>query len=223
MGRSYGGVSGADRQRERRSRLLEAALAVMAHDEWRTATVERLCSDAGLNKRYFYESFSDLDGVAEAVIDDISTSVRDATLLAVTAVVTEPIEQQALSSVSAAVHALVDDPRRARVLLGGVAASPAVHAHRAKVMRGLTAVLIEHARSVHGVELEHDALALVAPAFVVGGSAEAILSFVNGSISITVDELVVQLATLWLITGNGAAAVARSRLSDQAAGAQIDP
>jgi hypothetical protein len=80
------------------------------------------------------------------------------------------------------------------------------------VMTGLTAVLIGHARTVHGVELEHDPLALVAPAFVVGGTAEAILAFVNGAIAMSVDDLVTQLATLWLITGNGAATVARARV-----------
>jgi AcrR family transcriptional regulator len=217
--RSYGGVSGADRQQQRRSRLLDAALEVMGRDEWRTVTVERLCSDAGLNKRYFYESFTDVDAVAGAVIDDIAASVRDATLEAVAAAHAEPLETQAVSSVRAAVHNLVDDPRRAKVLLGGVAATPAVHEHRVTVMTKLTAVLIGHARTVHEVELEHDPLALVTPAFIVGGTAEAILAFVNGTIDVSVDHLVAQLATLWLVTGNGAAAIARAR----AGGAGVEP
>lgn len=111
--------------------------------------------------------------MAGAVIDDIAASVRDATLEAVAATHAEPPETQAVSSVRAAVHSLVDDPRRAKVLLGGVAATPAVHEHRVTVMTGLTAVLIGHARTVHEVELEHDPLALVTPAFIVGGTAEA--------------------------------------------------
>lgn len=210
--RSYGGMSGAERQQQRRTRLLDAALDVMARDEWRTVTVERLCADAGLNKRYFYESFTAVDAVAGAVIDDIAASVREATLAAVADTGSDSLEQQAFASVLAAVRSLADDPRRARVLLGGVTATPAVHAHRTSVMQDLTAVLIGHARTVHGVELEHDPLALVAPAFVVGGTADAILAFVNGTIAISVDDLVTQLAVLWLITGNGAAAVARARV-----------
>lgn len=209
--RSYGGVSGAERRQQRRSRLIEAALEVMGRDEWRDVTVERLCTDAGLNKRYFYESFSDVDALADAVIDEIAAAVREATLKAVADAQSETLAQQAFAGVNALVHSLVDDPRRARVLLGGVAATPAMRAHRVAVMRSLTGVLIEHARTVHGVELEHDPLAHIAPAFVVGGSAQAILAFVDGTAPITVDQLVSELTTLWLITGDGAATVARAR------------
>ncbi|MGE2720661.1 TetR/AcrR family transcriptional regulator [Mycolicibacterium celeriflavum] len=210
--RSYGGVSGAERRQQRRSRLLEAALEVMGRDEWRDVTVERLCAAAGLNKRYFYESFTDVDAVADAVIDEIAAAVREVTVKAVADAQSDTLARQAFVAVGAVVHSLVDDPRRARVLLGGVAATPAMRAHRGAVMRSLIGVLIDHARIVHGVELAHDPMALIAPAFVVGGTADAILAFVDGTASITVDELVSQLTTLWLITGDGAAAVARARL-----------
>lgn len=211
--RAYGGQSAAERRRQRRRRLLDAALDAMARTEWRTATVDKLCAAAGLNKRYFYESFDDVDSLAAAVVDDIADEVRTATLEAVGAVIEQPLEVQALAGVAAAVRALVDDPRRARILLGGVAASPALQAHRTTVMHRLTDVLIGHGRAVHGVELEADPLAKVAPSFIVGGTAEAILAFVNGDVDLPVDELIGQLATLWLITGNGAAQVARARMT----------
>ena len=80
--RSYGGVSAAERKLERRRRLTDAALDVMAADEWRGATVAQICAGAGLNKRYFYEGFADLDELASAVVDDIADDVREATLAA---------------------------------------------------------------------------------------------------------------------------------------------
>ncbi len=184
---------------------------VMTRNEWRSVTVEKLCTAANLNKRYFYESFTDLDAVAAAVVDDIADGVRSATVAAADAAAQEPLEIQAMASVSAAVRALVDDPRRAHVLLGGVAASPELDAHRTTVMHRLTDVLIDHGRTVHGVELETDPLAKVAPAFIVGGTADAILEFVNGGVHLSVEDFIAQLATLWLITGNGAAQVARAR------------
>ncbi len=208
----YRGLSAAERRRERRGRLVGAALEIMALDQWRTATVDQVCAAAGLNKRYFYESFSDLDGLASAVVDDIAADVGTATLEAFARAIGEPLERQALLSVSALVRELVRDPRRARVLLGGVAATPAVAAHRATVMNGLTQILIAQARLIHGVELESDPLAQVAPAFVVGGTAEAILSFVNGTATITLDQLINELTALWLIVGDGASAVARARV-----------
>ncbi len=184
----------------------------MARNEWRGATVDKLCAAANLNKRYFYESFKDLDGLSAAVVDDIAEDVRAATIAAADAVGSESLESQALAGVAAAVRSLVDDPRRARVLLGGVAASPELDAHRTMVMHRLTDVLIDHGRTVHGVELENDPLAKVAPAFIVGGTADAILDFVNGEVDLALDDFIAQLATLWLITGSGAAQVARGRL-----------
>lgn len=209
--RSYGGLSAETRRQERRARLLEATIDAMTGNEWRTATVDRICAAANLNKRYFYESFTGLDALGAAVIDDIADGVREATLSAVNEVTDQSVDTQALVGVAAAVHALVHDPRRARVLLGGVSASAAVQTHRLSVMRGLTRVLVARGRSVHGVELEDDPLAKVAPPFIIGGTAEAILAFVNGAVDLSLDELIAQLATLWLITGNGAADVARTR------------
>lgn len=209
----YGGVAADERRRQRRGRLLEAALEIMAADQWRTATVEQVCASAGLNKRYFYESFTDLDALASAVVDDIAADVGEATLAAFASALSEPLEKQAFVSVRGVVRTLVRDPRRARVLLGGVAATPAVNAHRTAVMGGLTQILIAQARLIHGVELEGDPLAQVAPAFVIGGTAGAILAFVNGATSLTDDELAAELTTLWLVTGNGAAEVARARIA----------
>lgn len=211
--RSYGGQSAEARRKERRDRLIDAALDAAADNAWRTMTVDKLCAAAGLNKRYFYESFTDLDAVAAAAVDDIAAQVSVATVTALTSVLDDPLERQAAVAVDALVRTLVEDPRRARVLLGGVAISPALHQHREAVMRGLTEILIGHARLVHGVELEKDPLAEIAPAFVVGGTADAILAFIEGRARVSIEQLVDGLVTLWLITGNGAADVARSRIA----------
>ncbi|MCV7205246.1 transcriptional regulator [Mycolicibacterium peregrinum] len=192
---------------------MDAAMGLMVQNEWRGVTVEKICAAAGLNKRYFYESFTDIDGLSAAVVDDIADEVRSVTVAAADAAAQQPLEVQALASVAAAVRTLVDDPRRARVLLGGVAASPELDAHRTTVMHRLTDVLIDHGRSVHGVELEKDPLAKVTPAFIVGGTADAILEFVSGGVDLSLDDFIAQLATLWLITGNGAAQVARTRIA----------
>lgn len=212
-GRSYGGQTAESRRAQRRGRLLEAAIEAIADNDWRTVTVERLCTDAGLNKRYFYESFGSLDEVATATVDMIAEEIRVATMTAIAKTSTGPLEAQAKAAVEALVRTLVDDPRRGRILLGGVASSPVVHDHRGAVIRGLTAVLVGYARTIHDVELESDPLAKVTPAFIVGGTADAILAFLDGRAEVSLDDLVDGLATLWLVTGNGAAEVARLRKS----------
>ncbi|WP_207947004.1 TetR/AcrR family transcriptional regulator [Actinomadura sp. 7K507] len=211
--RAYGGQSGDDRKAGRRLRLIDAALTAMASGEWRSATVAHLCTAAALNKRYFYESFTSLDDLASAAIDQIANEVGHAALTAFAASDGRPLHEQAHASISAVVHALADDPRKARVLFGATAGPPEVTRHRTTVVQGLTRILLDHARTIHGVELAVDSLARVAPPFVVGGTAETILAWVNGILEVPLDTLINDLTTLWLITGNGAAQHARHRSS----------
>ncbi|OBF20643.1 TetR/AcrR family transcriptional regulator [Mycobacterium sp. ACS4331] len=210
--RTYGGRSAQQRRLDRRARLIGAALEAMAGNDWRTVTVDKLCAAAGLNKRYFYENFTDLDSLAAAVVDDIADEVRTAALTAAAETAAESLERQAEAAVGAVVRTVVSDPRRARVIFGAVPSSAALHQHRVSVMRGLTRVLVSRARAVHGVALEKDPLAQLAPAFIVGGTADAILAFVDGRAQVSLDELIATLTTLWMLTGDGAAEVARTRL-----------
>ncbi|MBA0127800.1 TetR/AcrR family transcriptional regulator [Haloechinothrix sp. YIM 98757] len=210
--RSYRGASAPERVRRRRSQLIDVALTAMAENRWRSATVVRLCAEARLNKRYFYESFTDLDTLASAVIDEVAAEVGDAAVTAYKNSIELPLADQARAAVDAVVGVLGTDPRKALVLLGGVADSPTEHARRTDAMTGLTAILVDHARSIHGVELEYDSLASTAPAFVIGGTAQAILSWVNGTAPIGRKQLVDDISALWLAVGESAAGIARSRL-----------
>uniref|UniRef100_A0A5Q5BR17 Transcriptional regulator, TetR family n=2 Tax=unclassified Mycobacterium TaxID=2642494 RepID=A0A5Q5BR17_MYCSS len=100
--RAYGGQSADVRRRQRRARLLDAAMDAMARNEWRTATVGKVCAAAGLNKRYFYESFADLDALAAAVVDDVAESVRTATVHAADSVTQDSVDALAFAAVAAA-------------------------------------------------------------------------------------------------------------------------
>ncbi|MES9537339.1 MULTISPECIES: TetR/AcrR family transcriptional regulator [unclassified Actinomadura] len=210
--RAYGGQSADQRKAVRRGRLIDAALTSMADGAWRAETVARLCARAELNKRYFYESFTDLDQLAVAAIDQIAQEVGQAALDAYAASAGLPLAGQARAAIGAVVHGLADDPRKARVLFGMVGGPPLIQQHRAAVVQGLTEILMDHARAIHGVELAADSLARTAPPFVVGGTAETILAWVNGTVAVPLDILIDDLTTLWLITGNGAADHARHRV-----------
>ncbi len=117
--RAYGGQSADVRRRQRRERLLESAMDVMTRNEWRSVTVEKLCAAANLNKRYFYESFTDLDAVAAAVVDDIAGRRAQRHGGRGGRGRAEPLEIQAMASVSAAGAGHSSTIRvAARVLLG---------------------------------------------------------------------------------------------------------
>lgn len=59
--RNYGGIPLAERQADRRARLIVAAIQVSARTGRESATVAAICAEAGLTARYFYESFANRD------------------------------------------------------------------------------------------------------------------------------------------------------------------
>lgn len=59
--RPYAGVSAEDRQADRRARFLAAGLELIGTLGYRAMTLRMLCQKAGLNDRYFYESFDNLE------------------------------------------------------------------------------------------------------------------------------------------------------------------
>jgi len=61
--RQYSGQSFADRQTDRRERLVKAALEVAGRFGLEGTSVAAICAEAGLTARYFYESFPNRDAI----------------------------------------------------------------------------------------------------------------------------------------------------------------
>ena len=61
--RRYSGQSFADRQSDRRQRLVRAALEVAGRFGLEGTSVAAICAEAGLTARYFYESFPNRDAI----------------------------------------------------------------------------------------------------------------------------------------------------------------
>ena len=122
----FKGVSAADRRRDRRRRLVAAAFAIAGSEGAGALGVGRVCLDAGLTKRYFYESFASLAELQSAVVDHAIATMSERV---------DPFRPTAPGGpprawLEAFVGALVDDERLARVLLTethGGALSPFRH------------------------------------------------------------------------------------------------
>jgi AcrR family transcriptional regulator len=61
--RRYSGQSFADRQSERRERLVRAALEVAGRFGLEGTSVAAICAEAGLTARYFYESYPSREAI----------------------------------------------------------------------------------------------------------------------------------------------------------------
>lgn len=114
--RTYRGESMEKRRARRRAQFLEAGKALFGDFGFQGTTLRRICSEAGLTERYFYESFDNPLGLFTAVHDRQLEHLR--TVLAA-AIAQAPQEQEALArSVLKAYYGLLrDDPRLTRILL----------------------------------------------------------------------------------------------------------
>lgn len=75
--RPYGGVSAAERVAARRTSLLESCRTVIGREGVAAVTVEAVCAESALGKRYFYESFPARDDLLLAVADEFYTGLMD--------------------------------------------------------------------------------------------------------------------------------------------------
>lgn len=196
--RNYAGQTGSERVAARRTALLDAALELVGESGWDGLTIEAMCRNAGLNKRYFYEAFGNLDAAMAALIDEVARGVLDASLDAMPA--SGSPAKMTTASVRAFVAYLTEDRRRARVLLeapppGGAAAERRTAATRQGVAltaaRGRT---VFQATDVAGFEL--------AASMVVGGTSQAVLDWLDGRVGGTREELVDGLVAMWLAIGD---------------------
>src|ERR1700734_2249675 len=73
--RPYRGVSAQERIAERRRQLLDAGLELFGTRGISAVGVGDVCAEAGLTKRYFYESFQSIDALAEAVFEEIRANL----------------------------------------------------------------------------------------------------------------------------------------------------
>jgi AcrR family transcriptional regulator len=115
-GRRYGGMGPEERQRQRREKLIEAALAVFGEQGFHASTVRDVCGRAELTSRYFYESFESMEVLFEAVYVSVSRELMRKTMVALQGVPMVP-EQLAESAMRTFLAFIQEDPRRARVTL----------------------------------------------------------------------------------------------------------
>ncbi|WP_374319119.1 TetR/AcrR family transcriptional regulator [Aquabacterium sp.] len=115
-GRRYAGVDPQERQRLRRAKLVDAALAVFGAKGYHQATVRDVCKAAQLTSRYFYESFEGMESLFRVVYAQVNRQLMESTLEVLEHC---PSDIHAMSEAALRnfLEFIRDDPRRARVML----------------------------------------------------------------------------------------------------------
>lgn len=113
-GRTYRGADPQQRQQERRIRLLDAAVKVFGTTGYRTATVEKVCGEAGLTKRYFYESFSNSEDLLMAAYGRATDAMRE-NILAGAQAEADSTEQVLRGALTGFFTFVAENPESARI------------------------------------------------------------------------------------------------------------
>jgi AcrR family transcriptional regulator len=187
--RLYRGVKPADRQAERRSRLLIAGLSILGSAGLPELTVREVCRQAGVSARYFYESFSDRDDFVAAVFDWVIADLAATTQAAVAA---EPLEDQARAGMANIVQSIAGDPRVGRLLFSTELADAVVVRKRGESTALLARLLGQHAEQA--LHLPEDDHVKATSYFAVGGVAQALSAWLSAEVELTQDKLIDQLA-----------------------------
>ena len=165
-------------------------------------TVAGLCTEAGLNERYFYESFSDRDTVATEVFDQVVGELAEAIVTAVAAA-PDDSREKSRAAIAAAVELLTDDPRKARLIFIEAIAHRTLSARRIEVMRNFSEIVLMQAQHFYGpkASLRVGDRANFAAVHLVGGLFETMNSWLNGDLNITRDELIERSTDLFVLVG----------------------
>jgi AcrR family transcriptional regulator len=206
--RSWRGVPLEVRREERREQLIDAAFEMLGQDGWRGTTVRGICQAARLNPRYFYESFDSLETLLIAVFDRLILEATRISLQAVQDAGSDPSARSA-AVIAASVRYVTEDPRRARILFVEAQGNERMSRRRLDTMHATAEFLERHAWRQTG--LAGDRMGLIASHLLVGGLTELVITWLDGHLPVSLDELVEDAAALMVAVGSGAVSVARAR------------
>lgn len=206
--RNWKGVPLEARRAERRELLVDTAFALLGADGWNATTVRGICQAARLNPRYFYESFDSLESLFIAVFDGLVAEATREALRAIEAAGPDPAAR-AVAVIDASIRYVTADPRRARILFVEALGNEAVGRRRLDTLHATAEFLERSAWRQTG--LSDDRMGLVASHLVVGGLTELVVSWLDGRLKVTLDELVEDAAALMVAIGSGAVGTARAR------------
>ncbi|MFD7876209.1 TetR/AcrR family transcriptional regulator [Streptomyces sp. NPDC059766] len=203
--RTYGGATAEERASLRRRRLMESGLELFADRGYAHTSIRAVLRHAGLKDRYFAESFTSLDDLMAALMRDIYEEqvARCADAIAAD----QPLRVRARNVIDAVVGLALEDPRKGRVkLTESLGAGPLTARQRRlglRRMSGLVESLLREGR--HDPRIDPATLSVA----VVGAVSEMLLSWFNGELGISREELVDQGLLLFEAITEHASATSR--------------
>lgn len=191
-GRSYGGVSAIERVATRRASLLESCRTVIGRDGVAAVTVEAVCAESALGKRYFYESFTTREemllAVADGFYDDLLVRMR-------AAIADLPQGDRARPVVETLVAALGGDQRLARLYVESPA-TPVLAERRHRAIDDYTRFVAEDVLPASAADARSQARHRLATRLLVAGTTDLVAGWLSGEVNADADDVVEAIAAV---------------------------
>lgn len=190
-----------ERRAQRRERLMAAALELFGRAGYQATTIAALCRQAGITTVHFYELFASREAVLRSLLEELVSEAQTAVTNAL-AVAPDDREQRTRAGVSAFVHAMLDDPRRARVeCIESVGVSEELETFRSEVLGHYTRLLqieaIRMASHEGGSPTQHHYIATA----LVGGTNEVMVQWLTDDNPPPIEDLVEELTDMFVVVG----------------------
>jgi AcrR family transcriptional regulator len=172
------------------------------------SSIRAVCTEASLNSRYFYESFSSREELLYQIYTDIVHEIASVVLGATAEA--ETIEEQARAGLRAAWTILTEDRRKAKVMaLEVVGVSDRLERLRRNNRHAFADILVTNARSIAGdaVPLRMDPV--LTARSLMAAVIDVQIDWINGDLDASVEEMVDHFTKLFT-------AVARATVADEA-------
>lgn len=193
--RTYRGLSQQERQDRRRAALLEAALDAVSDPEVEVS-VRAICAKASLTPRYFYESFTGLDDLLQALVGLIAEEILEAGAHAVLAVIGQNLRAQCRAAFTGAFAVLQADPRRAQAMLVLASGHDSLQEQRRQIVIDFTEGMLAFFDAQYDTSSIDPVHARTTILFSVAGTFELTLAFLGDQLSMSEERMADEVAAL---------------------------
>ncbi|MCW2846124.1 MAG: TetR family transcriptional regulator [Marmoricola sp.] len=186
--RSYGGKTAQERAQDRRERLVDATIALLAEHGEAGTTMTAICARAGLTERYFYESFAHREDALLAALDHVSAQIAAAAQGVIEQTPGSP-EERVHAVMASFVDLVSRDPALGLVAVVHSSATPSLRARRHELI-GTFADLVAHEAAVlYGEDAWPADRARLQGLVYIAGFAELVASWLTGEVTLTAEQL----------------------------------
>ncbi len=194
--RSYGGKTAEERAEDRRLRLVEATITVLA-EHGGAATMTAICAEAGLTERYFYESFAHRDDALLAALDAVCEEIVAGAISTLEGSSGTP-EERVHTMMTWFVDWVAREHDRGLVAVVQASATPRLRARRHELLGTFADLVALESTRLYGEHAWPPDRARLQGLVYIAGFAELLAAWLLDEIELTADELATTASDLFV-------------------------